>query len=67
MPDIAMIKVRELGAKRWAFLARNGTTRLRVHALRFESYDKAQRLINENAADNPEWEWKTVPALVRYS
>lgn len=65
MPDIAMIKVRELGDKRWVFLARGGTTRLRVHALRFESYDKANALIEENAADNPEWEWKAVPALTR--
>jgi hypothetical protein len=63
--DIAMIKVREVGATRWQFLSRDGTTKLRVHALRFPSYDKAQALIEENVADNPEWEWKTVPAVTR--
>lgn len=64
-PPIAMIKVREIGKTRWGFLARDGVTRLRVHALRFSSYDKAQALIDDNVADNPEWEWKLVPALVR--
>ena len=56
------VKVRLIGRKAWAFLARGGTSRLRVHALRFDSLEKAQGLIDENAADNPEWEWKAVPA-----
>lgn len=56
------IKVREAGRKQWAFLARNGTNRLRIHALRFDSRAKAQALIDENAPDNPGWEWKTTPA-----
>lgn len=56
------IKCRERGRKTWAFLARGGVSRLRVHALRFETAEKAQALIDENAPDNPEWEWKVVPA-----
>jgi predicted short-subunit dehydrogenase-like oxidoreductase (DUF2520 family) len=52
------IKVRENGRKAWAFLSRGGTSRLRIHAIRFSSRDRAQSLIDENAPDNPEWEWK---------
>lgn len=55
------VKVRKLGAKRWTFLARNGTNSLRVHAIRFASKERAQTLIDENAPENPDWEWKTVP------
>lgn len=58
----SFIKVREVGKKTWAFLARGGTSRLRVHALRFATAEKAQALIDDNAADNPEWEWRVVPA-----
>lgn len=52
------INVREIGKKQWRFLSGNGTNRLRIHALNFETRDKAQALIDDNAADNPEWEWK---------
>jgi hypothetical protein len=62
MSGACFIKVREKGRKAWAFLARGGTSRLRVHASRFETPEKAQALIDANAADNPEWEWKVVPA-----
>jgi hypothetical protein len=55
-----MIKVREKGRKSWSFLSRGGTNRLRIHAVRFETREKAQALIDENAPDNPEWEWKIV-------
>jgi hypothetical protein len=64
-PAIAMIKVRELGKKRWAFLAANGTNALRVHGVRFSSYQRAQAVIDANAPENPGWEWKIVPALTR--
>lgn len=57
------IKVREVGKTRWAFLGSGGrTTSLRIHAVRFASKDRAQAIIDENAPDNPEWEWKTVSA-----
>jgi hypothetical protein len=54
------IKVRERGKKAWAFLANGGVNRLRVHASIFASVERAQALIDANAADNPEWEWKVV-------
>lgn len=54
-----MIKVREVGKKRWVFLSREGVNHLRIHALRF-TREQAERLIAENEADNPEWEWKIV-------
>lgn len=52
------IKVRERGSKSWSFLGRVGTYRLKMHASRFVSAEKAQEVIDGNAADNPEWEWK---------
>lgn len=51
------IKVREKGRRQWVFLSRGGTNRLRIHAIRFASQERAQALINQNAPDNPEWEW----------
>lgn len=54
------IKIREVGKKTWKFLARDGSTRLRIHAASFADETAAQRLIDENKADNPEWEWKIV-------
>lgn len=54
--DTVHIKVREKGRKRWAFLSRNGTTQLRIHALTF-TREQAEKLIADNAPDNPEWEW----------
>lgn len=57
----AYIKVRERGRNTWVFLARGGTSRLRVHALQFATPERAQALIDDNAPDNPEWEWKVVP------
>lgn len=61
MSGAAYVKCREIGRKQWAFLSRGGCNRLRVHALRFASVERAQAVIDENAADNPEWEWKVVP------
>lgn len=54
------IKVRETGNKSWAFLANNGTNRLRVHASTFKTKADAQRLIEANRSANPSWEWKVV-------
>jgi hypothetical protein len=51
------VKVREVGKVAWKFLSPKGTTRLRIHALQFTA-DGAQKLIDENADDNPEWEFK---------
>lgn len=57
----AHIKLREKGKRQWAFLtSRGGTNYLRIHAARFETVESAQKVIDENAADNPEWEWKVV-------
>ena len=58
----AYVKCREVGQKTWAFLARDGVNRLRVHAVRFENAEKAQALIDANKDDNPEWEFKVVTA-----
>jgi hypothetical protein len=58
---IHYIKLREKDKKRWAFLtSKGGLTYLTIHASRFETKEAAERLIAENAADNPEWEWKVV-------
>lgn len=56
------VKCRELGKKRWAFLSSNGTSYLTIHACRFETQEKAQALIDANAADNPKWEFKVTAA-----
>ncbi len=61
MTGAVHIKCREIGRKQWSFLSRGGTNRLRIHAVIFATRDKAQALIDENAADNPEWEWMIVP------
>lgn len=50
------IKVREKGKKRFSFLSRNGVTNLRIHAIQFTK-EGADKLIAENAARNPEWEF----------
>jgi hypothetical protein len=55
------VKVREKGKKRWAFLSSaNGTNQLRVHALQFTE-EGARKLIADNQADNPDWEFKAQP------
>lgn len=59
---IAYIKCREKGRKAWWFLSDNGINRLRVHAVRFADIDAAQRVIDANRADNPEWDFKAVAA-----
>lgn len=58
----SFIKVREKGRRGWTFLARGGVSRLRVHALRFETAERARALIAENEGDNPGWDWRIVPA-----
>lgn len=58
---VAYVKCREKGRKRFAFLTSNGgLNSLRVHAARFETLAKAQALIDENTAENPEWEFLAV-------
>ena len=59
----AYVQCRMVGRKQWRFLTpKDGLNRLRVHAARFETLAKAQALIDANAADNPEWEWRAVEA-----
>jgi hypothetical protein len=56
---VHIIKVRKKGDKQWSFLtSKGGTNRLRIHAACFQSKEKAQSVIDENAAENTEWEWK---------
>lgn len=56
------IKCRETGGKSWSFLSSGGgLNRLKIHAARFDSKDKAQAVIDANKDDNPDWEWKVVP------
>ena len=55
------IKVRETGKKKWRFLtSRGGVTNLRIHAARWSIRTPCDTLIAENAADNPDWEFKVV-------
>lgn len=55
------IKVRMSGKKQWGFLTpKGGVTHLRIHAARWADRDACQRLVADNAPDNPEWEFKIV-------
>lgn len=55
------IKVREVGKKKWRFLSScGGVTNLRVHAARWSTREPCETLIANNAADNPEWDFKVV-------
>lgn len=55
------IKCREVGKKAWAFLTpRGGLSRLRIHAARFDTVEKARALIDANKDDNPEWQFRVV-------
>lgn len=54
------IKCRIVGTKSWSFLSSRGSNRLRVHAIRFATAEKAQALIDNNSEENPAWEWKVV-------
>lgn len=58
------VKAREKGKKRWTFLANGGTNNLRVHAIQFTETG-ANALIRDNAASNPDWEFKAVPIARR--
>jgi hypothetical protein len=69
MMAAALIKVRDAGSRRFAFMtSRGGTNPLRIHAARFEDKDgqpgeeRAQRFINDMAAANPGVEFKVVAA-----
>jgi hypothetical protein len=54
------IKCRVVGTKSWSFLSHRGSNRLRIHAIRFATAEKAQALIDNNSEENPAWEWKVV-------
>jgi hypothetical protein len=51
------IKLRKVGGKSWKFLTSNGgLNSLRVHAAIFSDEARAQQVVAEISADNPEWE-----------
>ncbi len=51
------VKVRKKGTKQFSFLSSGGTTnRLRVHALQFDTREKADTMVTHLRADNPDWE-----------
>jgi hypothetical protein len=55
------IKVRKNDRKRWGFLTPRGSvTHLRIHAARWAARDACEKLITDNAPDNPDWEFKVV-------
>jgi hypothetical protein len=55
------VKARHADDKTFRFMASGGrTTRLKIHALRFTE-ENAIAFINENAPDNPDWEFKAAP------
>lgn len=55
------IKVRMSGKKKWEFLTpRGGVTHLRIHAARWAARDACEKLVADNAPDNPDWEFKIV-------
>ncbi len=55
------IKVREAGRRKWRFLTSKGAvTQLRIHAARWATREPCERLISDNAPDNPDWEFKVV-------
>lgn len=53
------IKVRYAGEKRFAFLSRHGTNRLRLHASQFTEAN-AQKALEVLREDNPEHQFKLV-------
>ncbi len=56
------IKCKEVTGKSWSFLTPSGgLNRLKIHAGRFASKEVAEKVIAENAGDNPEWQFKAVP------
>lgn len=55
------IKVREVGRKKWQFLTSSGgVTNLRIHAARWATRGPCDKLIADNAAENPDWDFKVV-------
>lgn len=54
------IKCRVVGTKSWSFLSNRGSNRLRIHAIRFATAEKAHGFIDRNSEENPAWEWKVV-------
>ena len=60
---MAYVKFREVGKRQFLFLTPHGDgNRLRIHAARFETIEKAQQVIDENCPDNPGFEFKAVEA-----
>jgi hypothetical protein len=55
---IFYVYARERGTKRFYPMARNGLARNRVHAMRWDSEERAQAFVADIAPDNPEWEFE---------
>lgn len=55
------VKAREVGKKKWKFIAPNGAlSSLRIYASRWAEKEKAENFIAVNAGENPGWEFKVV-------
>jgi hypothetical protein len=53
------IKLRKVGAKRFAFVSANGMNYLRVHAVRYATFARAQQAIDASGP-NEGWQFKIV-------
>lgn len=52
------IKVRMTGRKKWKFVTpKGGVTHLRIDAARWAARDACEKLVADNAPDNPEWKF----------
>jgi hypothetical protein len=60
MTEVYAIKIKFAGEKKWAFLAGEKRTYLRVHASRFHEREAAQLCVDKSAPANPGTEWKVV-------
>lgn len=62
------IKCRMAGEKTFGFLTpKGGVNKLKIHAGQFPTKERAQAVIDENAGDNPEWEFKVVELYAEVS
>lgn len=56
------IRFRQKGRRSWRYLtSKGGGNRLRIHAARFDSREKAQAVIDESAAENADFEMEVCP------
>lgn len=63
---VYFVKARKAGSKGWAFLtSKGGTNRLRVHAARFPTTERANAVAKFCIEDNPSWEFRVVAEAKR--